>query len=138
MERDMKNRYNELSEKTKNKIDLFINSLASGTNEQEAYNEAFKTLKYTFKIVSTIKTKDFSDTIKVGDSLYQMYDDELELFDTKDEAYDAGQEILVGLDGGNAYNLALESAQIHIRQVSVNSTALNLNDTDQLAIETLL
>ena len=68
----MKNRYNELSEKTKNKIDLFINSLASGTNEQEAYNEAFKTLKYTFKIVSTIKTKDFSDTIKVGDSLYQV------------------------------------------------------------------
>ena len=111
MERDMKNRYDELVLKTQNKVDLFINSLASGTNEQEAFNEAFKTLKYTFKIVSTIETKDFSDTIKVGDSLYQVYDDELEIF---------------------------ESAQIHIRQVSVNSTALNLNDTDQLAIETLL
>ena len=134
----MKNRYNELSKKTKNKIDLFINSLASGTNEQEAFNEAFKTIKYTFNIVSTIETKDFSDTIKVGDLLYQMHDDELEIFDTKDEAIEAGEAILAGLDGGNAYNLALESAQIHIRQVSVNSTALDLNDTDQLAIETLL
>ena len=114
----MKNRYDELSSKTQNKVDLFINSLASGTNEQKAYNEAFKTLKYTFKIVSTIETKDFSDTIKVGDSLYQVYDDELEIFDKKDEAGDAGQAILAGLDGGRSYNLALESAKIIVEPVT--------------------
>ena len=72
---------------------------------------------FWFRIVSTIETKDFSDTIKVGDSL-STNDDELQIFDSHYNAFDAGQKLLNGLDGGKAYNLALSSALIQIQKIT--------------------
>ena len=110
----MKNRYNELSEKTQNKVDLFINSLASGTNEQEAFNEAFKTIFYTWKIVSTIQIKDFSDSIEIGDTLYEKswFPEDWNKHKTPNEAHDYAQAVANGLDGNKAYNIAVASAEI--------------------------
>ena len=69
-------------------------------------------MKYKFEIISTIDANDHSDKISIGDDLYLVDDDELELFETADEAYEAGKAVLNGLDGGRAYNLALETADV--------------------------
>tara|TARA_R110002020_G_scaffold475082_1_gene708522 strand:+ start:534 stop:944 length:411 start_codon:yes stop_codon:yes gene_type:complete len=117
MEREMKNRYDELVLKTQNKVDLFINSLASGTNEQEAYNEAFKTIFYTWKIVSTIQIKDFSDSIEIGDTLYEKSEEDWNKHKTPNEAHDYAQAVANGLDGSKAYNIAVASAEINVEPV---------------------
>ena len=70
--------------------------------------------KYYFVIKSTIEVKDHSDNIKVGDNLYNT--DEVELYDTFDQAMDAGHEVLRGLDGGRAYNKALETSEIYVEE----------------------
>ena len=70
--------------------------------------------KYYFVIESTIEVKDHSDNIKVGDNLYNT--DEVELYDTFDQAMDAGHEVLRGLDGGRAYNKALETSEIYVEE----------------------
>ena len=64
--------------------------------------------RYTFRMVSTIDIKDEGETIRKGDSLY--FDGEV--YTSRDEAYSAGQHVLTGLDGGRAYNKALESASL--------------------------
>ena len=69
-------------------------------------------MKYNFKILSTIDTSDFSDKIRVGDDLYASQEFENDLYDTKNEAIEAGYELMTGLDGGKAYNLALNSADV--------------------------
>ena len=70
--------------------------------------------KYYFMIKSTIDIKDHSDNIKVGDNLYNT--DEVELYDTFDQAMDAGHEVLRGLYGGRAYNKALETSEIYVEE----------------------
>ena len=72
--------------------------------------------KYYFVIKSTIEVKDHSDNIKVGDNLYNT--DEVELYDTFDQAMDAGHDVLRGLDGGRAYNKALETSEIYVEEQS--------------------
>lgn len=72
--------------------------------------------KYYFVIKSTIEVKDHSDNIKVGTSLYNT--DEVDLFNTFDEAMDAGHEVLRGLDGGRAYNNALRTCEIYVEEQS--------------------
>ena len=73
--------------------------------------------KYYFEIISTIDTSDHSDKIKIGDALYGLHEDS-EFFATEKEAVDEGHRILVGLDGGRAFNLALESAEVVAREQS--------------------
>lgn len=70
---------------------------------------------YYFKIWSTIEIFDELDKIKVDDSLYNT--DEIETFKTYDEAMNAGQEVLDGLNGGRAFNKALETAEITVERV---------------------
>ena len=70
--------------------------------------------KYYFVIKSTIDIKDHSDNIKAGETIYNT--DEVDLFDTFDEAMDAGHEVLRGLDGGRAFNQALETCEIYVEE----------------------
>lgn len=65
-------------------------------------------MKFLYKIISTIDTKDHTDNIKVGDILYA---DETESFETKFEASEDADKLLSGLDGGRAFNLALASSE---------------------------
>lgn len=65
---------------------------------------------FTYRILSTIEVSDHTDKIEPGHSLYNV--DDPDLFETEDEAVRAGQAVLAGLDGGKAYNLALESAEV--------------------------
>ena len=71
--------------------------------------------KYYFVIESTIEVKDHSDNIKIGDNLYSTA--EVDLYDTFDQAMHAGHEVLRGLDGGRAFNKALETAEITVEPV---------------------
>ena len=75
--------------------------------------------KYYFVIKSTIDIKDHSDNIKVGDNLYNT--DEVKLYDTFDQAMDAGHELLSGLNGGRAYNKALETCEIYVEEQAVEN-----------------
>ena len=70
--------------------------------------------KYYFQIISKIEAHDYSDKIKVGDSLYDVPDDEREFYFSYDQALEAGQKVLNGLDGGRAFNLARDSAEIEV------------------------
>jgi hypothetical protein len=67
---------------------------------------------FIYEIKSTIDAKDSQETINVGDSLYTV--DRPDSFGTKDQAYEAGLDVLNGLDGGRAYNKALETAEIQV------------------------
>jgi len=71
-------------------------------------------MKYSFQIVSTIETRDHSDQIDIGDSLYNVEVRMQDCYSTEAEAESAGWAILTGLDGDRAYNLALETAEIII------------------------
>jgi hypothetical protein len=50
----MKNRYSELAPKLQNNVDLFINSLASGVNSQEAFDRAFVTSELKFENTAVV------------------------------------------------------------------------------------
>jgi len=67
---------------------------------------------FVYEIISTIDAKDGQERINIGDSLYTV--DKPDLFDTRDQANDAGLAVLNGLDGGRAYNKALETAEIQV------------------------
>lgn len=69
-------------------------------------------MEYSFQIVSTVETRDHSDQIDIGDNLYNV--ESPDCYSTEAEAESAGWAILNGLDGGGAYNLALETAEIII------------------------
>lgn len=114
------NRYDELTYLNKNRVDVFINSLASGNDAVEAFNFAF-CLQFTFTIVASgnIEIEDYQDKIKAGDNLYNIPQDEIQYFCLPHEAYEAGQRVLNGLDGGKAYNLALKSAHINVKPVQL-------------------
>jgi len=75
-------------------------------------------MKYSFQIVSTIETRDHSDQIDIGDSLYNV--ESPDFYSTESEAELAGRAVLNGLDGGGAYNLALETAEIMIIDMKGN------------------
>ena len=72
--------------------------------------------KYYFVIKSTIDIADESDNIKAGETIYNT--DEVEIYDTFDEAADAGHDVLRGLDGGRAFNKALETCEIYVEEQS--------------------
>ena len=71
-------------------------------------------VRYNFVIKSTIDIADESDNIKAGETIYNT--DEAEIYDTFDEAMDAGHQVLLGLDGGRAFNKALETAEITVEK----------------------
>ena len=66
---------------------------------------------YNLKIQSTIQIADHSDNIKIGATLYT------DSFDTAAEAQEAGDRVVQGLDGGRAFNLALESSKTIIERL---------------------
>lgn len=72
---------------------------------------------FSYKIISTIQTSDDVDKIDIGDELYgpstvaDPEPGEFE-FETAVAAEAAAQAILNGLDGGRAFNLARDSAEI--------------------------
>jgi len=83
--------------------------------------------RYYFEIISTIDTSDHSDKIKAGDVLYGL-DEDTEFFATEKEAIDEGDKILVGLDGGGAFNLALESAEVIAKKQNIRMEYLDLEN----------
>ena len=72
---------------------------------------------FSYKIISTIQISDHADKIDIGDELYgpsTVIDPEPGEFEfkTATAAEAAAQTILNGLDGGRAFNLARDSAEI--------------------------
>ena len=72
---------------------------------------------FSYKIISTIQSSDHADKIEIGDEIYGQSTvvdpepGEFE-FETATAAEAAAQTILNGLDGGRAFNLARDSAEI--------------------------
>tara|TARA_R110002051_G_scaffold144303_4_gene217218 strand:- start:68 stop:523 length:456 start_codon:yes stop_codon:yes gene_type:complete len=66
---------------------------------------------FVYSIVSTSHISDSSEKITFGDVLYQSNGEE---YETEHEAQKAAEAVLIGLDGGKAFNRALESAEIEV------------------------
>ena len=66
---------------------------------------------FEYSIVSTTQISDSSEKITEGDVLYQSNGEE---YETEHEAQKAAEAVLIGLDGGKAFNRALESAEIEV------------------------
>ena len=78
-------------------------------------------MTYSFKITADISAKDEGDTIRPGDSLYE----DGKVYSSRDEAHTAGVNVLAGLDGGRAFNLALESSSVVIEELSSHTGTLH-------------
>lgn len=74
---------------------------------------------YTYQIVATVAVNDRDRDIMPGDILCDgdVLDSD-DLFDTESAAIAYGQQVLNGLDGGPADNLAFESAEVRAVAVS--------------------
>lgn len=66
---------------------------------------------FEYSIVSTTQISDSSEKITEGDVLYQSNGEE---YETEHDAQKAAEAVLIGLDGGKAFNRALESAEIEV------------------------
>jgi|TARA_R110000824_G_scaffold312418_1_gene499460 hypothetical protein len=66
---------------------------------------------FEYSIVSTTQISDSSEKITEGDVLYQSNGEE---YMTEHDAQKAAEAVLIGLDGGKAFNRALESAEIEV------------------------
>ena len=66
---------------------------------------------FVYSIVSTSHISDSSEKITFGDVLYQSNGEE---YETEHEAQKAAEAVLIGVDGGKAFNRALESAEIEV------------------------
>jgi hypothetical protein len=66
---------------------------------------------FEYSIVSTTQISDSSEKITEGDVLYQSNGEE---YVTEHDAQKAAEAVLIGLDGGKAFNRALESAEIEV------------------------
>ena len=66
---------------------------------------------FEYSIVSTTQISDSSEKITEGDVLYQSNG---EAYETEHDAQKAAEAVLIGLDGGKAFNRALESAEIEV------------------------
>lgn len=65
---------------------------------------------FSFKIVSTVEVSDHADKIVPGTVLYEG--DEEDHRPTEAMAYRHAEDVLNGLDGGRAFNIARDSARI--------------------------
>ena len=72
---------------------------------------------YSFKIVADISAKDEGDTIRPGDSLYE----DGEVYSSREDAHTAGVNVLAGLDGGRAFNLALASSSVVVEELNTGT-----------------
>lgn len=75
---------------------------------------------FEYSIVSTTQISDSSEKITEGDVLYQSNGEE---YVTEHDAQKAAEAVLIGLDGGKAYNRALESADIEIVERNLQEEA---------------